>query len=236
MLVSGLQDVRLASVPVITGRAGGGGVGQAARVPWDARRRLGVVDPIDPVMILFTVGRLAFIPVVILTLGNSTLLTALALAVFIGFDVYDGVLGRHRGTDGPARRALDSVIDRAAIQAVYVVATAEGLLPVALLVLMLARDVYCTAICSQMMRERWIAIRADWLYKVLNLSLAGWVILAPLVEADVAAWLFGAILAWGAVVTVDLARGVRQVRGGDASFVGGVVSAGDLRRSRRTAQ
>jgi len=164
--------------------------------------------------------------------GNSPA-TALLLALFITVDVYDGVLSRSRTMDGPGRRVLDSVVDRVAIHSVYGVAAIGGLVPAWLYGLMLARDVYCALICSQMLRERWVAIRADWLYRSFNLALATWIVAAPNIAAQSATIVLGLILAWGLAVAADLTASVEQVRRMPGSVSGIVLNATQLRHDRR---
>jgi phosphatidylglycerophosphate synthase len=185
-------------------------------------------EPLDPLMVVLTIGRLVLIPFVILWLTSEPIACAAVLAVFICADIYDGVIGRQRGTDGPSRRALDSVVDRIAIDAVYIALTWRGFLPPELLVLMLARDVYCALQCARM-RVRLVAIRADWMYKTLNLSLAGWVVAAPLVTADVRVGLAVLVLVYSVVVAADLTRAVRKVLDLPPNVCGVVISAGRLR-------
>jgi phosphatidylglycerophosphate synthase len=198
------------------------------------RDRLGVADPLDRMLAVVTVARLALVPPLILVMASTPVATAAILTTFIALDVYDGVLGRSRGTDGPGRRALDSVVDRTAIHAVYLAAMVGGLLTPWLFAALLARDLYCGTLCWHMMRRRWVAIRADWLYRSLNLALAGWVVLAPLLSPDVAQLLCGLVLVWGIVVALDLTRGVAAVLAAPADVRGSVLDAGLLRRERRS--
>ena len=185
-------------------------------------------EPLDPLMVVVTIGRLVLIPLVILWLTSEPVACAAVLAVFISADIYDGVIGRRRGTDGPSRRGLDSIVDRIAIDAVYVALTWRGFLPLELLVFMLARDAYCARQCARM-RARLVAIRADWMYKTLNLSLAGWVIVAPLVTANVRVGLAVLVLAYSVIVAADLTRAVRKVLDLPLNVYGVVISAGQLR-------
>lgn len=197
--------------------------------PRAARTTRSSADPLDRVLAVATLSRLLFIPPLVVAMTRSTVATAALLTAFVLLDVYDGVLGRRRGTDGPSRRALDSIVDRCSIHAVYLAAMAAGLLAPWLFVALLVRDLYCAAICGHMMRERWVAIRADWVYRSLNLALAGWVVVAPLVDWHVAQVLAGAILAWGIVVAADLSRGVMRILADPADLRGVVVGASRLR-------
>jgi phosphatidylglycerophosphate synthase len=199
----------------------------------DPRRRLAVEDRLDPLLAGATVGRLVLIPpLVVVVLGGQQLMAALLLAVFILADIYDGVLGRRRGTDGPGRRALDSLVDRLSVHTVYIAAAVGGLLPLWLLVPMLLRDAYCAAICRRMMRSRWVAVRADWMYKVLNLSLATWIVVSPTVGSLARDLGLLSILGWSAIVAIDLRHAVRQVLA-TPGLRNVVICAGDLRASRR---
>jgi phosphatidylglycerophosphate synthase len=131
--------------------------------------------------------------------------------LFIVADVYDGVLARRRDADGPARRALDSIVDRLAIDACLIGACASGMLPLPLLCGFLARDVYLALLCRRMVRERRVAIKADWLYRSLNLAVAAWGMTAPFVFAEGRVALGAALLAFSLLVARDLNRAVRLV-------------------------
>jgi phosphatidylglycerophosphate synthase len=200
-----------------------------------APRRRGPREALDPLMVILTVGRLALIPLVILWVTSKPFASATALAVFIGADIYDGVIGRQRGTDGPSRRALDSIVDRIAIDTVYIALTLRGLLPAEFLAFMLVRDVYCAYQCNRMW-PRLVAIRADWMYKVLNLSLAAWVVAVPLAGAGLRDGLALLMLSYATLVAVDLTRGVNDVLAMPDHVRRTVISAGALRaaRQRRT--
>ena len=201
----------------------------------DLRRRLATVDPLDGVLALVTVGRLLLIPLVVVTFATRPLVTAAALGLFIGLDVYDGVLGRRRGGDGPSRRALDSIVDRFAIHVVYVALTLEGFFPPVLLACMLLRDAYCAYQCSRMMRARWVAIRADWMYKLLNLSLAGWVATAPFIGSTPRTALAVVVLGYSVVVAADLTLAVRKVLTLPRHLDCVVIPAGALRQAEAFA-
>jgi phosphatidylglycerophosphate synthase len=184
-------------------------------------------------LLLVTLGRFLFIPVVILSFDDSPLITAAALAVFIAADLYDGVLARKLGADDPARRVLDSLVDRASIWLVYMTVTAAGLLPPAFLVVLLARDLYCGYLCHKIVHTRNVVICADWAYRGLNLMLAGWVVIAPLVQAQARLGLFAGILLVSAAVAVDLKRSVAAILQMPSSVASVVIPAGDIRRMRR---
>lgn len=184
------------------------------------------------VLLAWTLGRLALVPIIIVSFGVSPILTATALTAFVLADLYDGVLARQLGADDPARRILDSLVDRAAIWAVYGAVTLAGFLPPVFLVALLARDLYCGYQCQKIVRARNVAIRADWMYRGLNLMLAGWVVAAPLLHTQLRLGLFTAILAASAVVAVDLKRAVSTVIGMPSSVSAAVIPAGDIRRAR----
>jgi phosphatidylglycerophosphate synthase len=159
-------------------------------------------------LLALTLGRLLLIPFIILSLGVVPAVTFSALVVFILLDLYDGVAARRLGGDDVARRILDSVVDRVSIWSVYAAATQIGLLPLSLLLILAARDLYCGYWCYRLITERDIAIKADWLYRSLNLALAGWIIVAPLVSAGLRLNLFLAVCIYSVVVAIDLRRSI----------------------------
>ena len=191
---------------------------------------------IPRVLLLLTFGRFLFIPIVVMSLISSPAITAVALLLFIAADLYDGVAARQLGADGPERRVLDSLVDRASIWTVFFVATSVGLVPMVLFALLLLRDAYCGYLCQRMVRRRNVAIRADWMYRGLNLALAAWVVLAPLVGADVRLIGFIGILALSVVVAVDLKRSVAVVLSMPPSVRSTVIPAGELRRMHRALE
>jgi len=193
-------------------------------------------DPLDVVMLLFTVGRLVLIPLVVLSIPQDMLVSGLALGLFILADIYDGVLGRKRCADGPSRRALDSIVDRVAVHAVYIPLTFQGLLPVELLLVMLVRDTYCGYQCSRIMHGRWIAVRADGYYKALNLSLAGWVVFTPFVSESLRIVTFSCMMLYAGAVAVDLTHAVKRVLSMPLDVENVVIPAGSLRRMRRRTE
>jgi phosphatidylglycerophosphate synthase len=205
---------------------------------WRTRERYSTMEAVRDALtqagwvgLAITVVRLGLVPIMIVSFMAAPWITALALMAFVVADVQDGVLARGRGTDGPARRALDSAVDRLAIDACLVAACMRGSLAPALLYAFLLRDFYCAWICARMMRSAASAIKADWLYRSLNLSVAAWAIAAPFVSTGARAALFALILAGGIVVALDLRDGVRQVMA-TPHFHGAVVPAGSLRRTR----
>lgn len=178
---------------------------------------------------MLTVGRLAFVPIIVASFAVSPPVTAIALLLFVATDVYDGVLARRRGVDGPDRRALDSIVDRIAIDAGLLGAWAVGALPLPIFLALLGRDLYLALLCRRMFVERRVVIKADWLYRSLNLAVAGWAMVAPLVSAEARAYLALALLAFSLVVAWDLTRAVRIVRDALPQLRNAVIDAGSLR-------
>lgn len=178
-----------------------------------------------------TVGRLLFVPVIIASFTVSALVTTLALLLFIAADVYDGVVARRLDADGPGRRALDSIVDRLAIDACLIGAYFSGAMPLLILCALLARDAYLALLCWRMMSQRQVAIKADWLYRLLNLAVAAWAIMSPFVSADLRVGLALLLLAYSLIVASDLARGVRAVLNSPPQLHDVVIDAGWLRRN-----
>jgi len=180
---------------------------------------------------VLTVGRLLFVPIVIASFTISAAMTTAALLLFIAADVYDGVVARRLDADGPGRRALDSIVDRVAIDACLIGAYVSGAMPLLILCALLARDAYLAVLCRRMMLQRQVAIKADWLYRSLNLGIAGWAIMCPFVSTDLRTGLALLLLAFSLVVAFDLVRGVRIVLNAPPRLRNVVVDAGWLRRN-----
>jgi phosphatidylglycerophosphate synthase len=182
-----------------------------------------------------TVGRLLFVPVIIASFTVSALVTTLALVLFIAADVYDGVVARRLNADGPGRRALDSIVDRLAIDACLIGAYFSRAMPLPILCVLLARDAYLALLCQRMMSQRQVAIKADWLYRSLNLAVAAWAIMSPFVSANLRVGLALLLLVFSLVVACDLARGVRTVLNSPPRLRDVVIDAGWLRRNAALA-
>lgn len=190
---------------------------------------------VEATLTALTVGRLVFVPIIIASFTVSAAVTTVALLLFIAADVYDGVVARRHGADGPARRALDSIVDRLAIDACLIGAWVSGAMPLPILCALLARDLYLALLCRRMMSERGVAIKADWPYRSLNLAVAGWAIVSPFVSADVRVGLAAALLSFSLLVALDLTRGVRMVLKAPPRLRDTVVDAGWLRRNAASA-
>ena len=159
----------------------------------------------------------------------APVVTTAALVAFVSLDVYDGVLARRLGADGLGRRALDSTVDRVAIDGCLIGAWAVGALPVVVLAALLARDAYCAVICARMMHRRRTAIKADWLYRSLNLSVAAWAIAAPFAGATGRTAAAVAVLLFSSSVAADLTRLVGAVLRAPAHVHDTVVAAATAR-------
>lgn len=184
-------------------------------------------------LIALTLGRLLLIPLIIVSLNVLPAVTFSALVIFVLLDLYDGVAARRLGADDVARRVLDSAVDRISIWSVYVAAALIGLLPLPLLLLLAARDLYCGYWCYRLIAERDIAIKADWLYRSLNLALAGWIVVAPLVNPGLRMEFFLAICIYSAVVAMDLRRSIGIALEMSADIRSRVIPAHTLRRTKR---
>jgi phosphatidylglycerophosphate synthase len=130
-------------------------------------------------LLALTIGRLALVPIIIASFDRQPAVTTAVLAIFITADLYDGVLARRLDADDTTRRTLDTVVDRLSIWPVYLAITVDGYLSAGLLALFALRELYTGYWCQRLLRERDVVIRADWMYRGLNLALAGWVIAAP---------------------------------------------------------
>lgn len=182
---------------------------------------------------ILTLGRLLFVPIIVASFLVSPPVTTAALLLFVIADIYDGRIARRLGADGPGRRALDSIVDRVAIDACLIGAWLSGALPLPILCALLFRDLYLGAICHRMMSLRQVAIKADGLYRSLNLCVAAWAIITPFVAANARAGSALFLLGFSLVVAIDLTRSVRTVLSASPSMRNVVIDAGWLRRQRR---
>jgi phosphatidylglycerophosphate synthase len=178
----------------------------------------------------FTVARLSLVPVIILSFLKLPALTTAAIVLFVILDVLDGVVAREHRADGPRRRALDSAIDRIGIDAGMVGACVAGLLPLPLLAALLLRDAYCGVVCARMVYRRRVAIKADWVYRGLNLCVAVGAIAAPFTPEGLWVALAGFLSLMSLAVAVDLTRCVRIVESAPETVRDTVIPAGAVRR------
>lgn len=187
---------------------------------------------IPGVLLAVTLGRLALVPVMIVSFDVTPAITTLALAVFVAVDLYDGVLARKHDADGTARRTLDTVVDRLSIWPGYLVVTIEGYLSFGLLALFAIREVYTGYWCRRVLVERDVVIRADWMCRGLNLMLAGWVVVAPFATSTARDLLFVAVLVVSGVVAIDVAGSLRSVLCMPQEVRARVIPAPELRAGR----
>jgi len=176
-----------------------------------------------------TLLRLSLVPVIVLSFLKVPAITAAAILLFVVGDIFDGVLARKFEADGPKRRALDSLVDRIGIDAGILGAYLSGILPLALLILLLARDAYCAVICIRMVVRRNVAIKADWMYRALNLCFALGAFAAPFLSERLWVSLASVLFALSLGVAIDLTRSVRLVERAPARFRNVVLGAGSLR-------
>ena len=188
---------------------------------------------VDGALRLLTLGRLVFVPIIIASFMVSPLVTTAALLLFVITDVYDGRIARSLDADGPGRRALDSIVDRVSIDACLIGAWFSGALPLPILCALLIRDLYLGLICRGMMSLRQVAIKADWLYRSLNLCVAAWAIATPFLSANAKTGSALVLLGFSLIVAFDLTRSVRMVLSAPPSMRNVVVDAGWLRRQMR---
>jgi phosphatidylglycerophosphate synthase len=180
-------------------------------------------------ILTMTIGRVLVVPIVMLTYDRLQFVTALALAVFVAVDLYDGVLARALDADDVTRRVLDTAVDRASIYPVYIWLTVTGRLPLVLLLVLFAREAYCAYWGHILLRRRAVVVKADWLYRSFNLMLAAWVIAAPYLGLALGAAVFAAIMVYSLPVARDLGRSVRTVLALPPAFANVVLPAGYLR-------
>lgn len=179
---------------------------------------------------VLTTARLVLVPVLIATFMVHPGVTTVFLVLFMAADLYDGVLARQLSADGPQRRAMDSIVDRIAIDSCLVAAFIYGALPAILLFGFLARDFYCAVLCARMMRQRRVAIKADVVYRGLNFSIAVWALSAPFVSAGARTAFAAVVFVASIAVAFDLTRSVRIVLNARPELSHQVIDADLLRK------
>jgi phosphatidylglycerophosphate synthase len=181
-----------------------------------------------------TVGRLIFIPPLLFFIFQKEHLAAAAvLGAFLVADHYDGVFARASNVEGPTRRMLDSGTDRIAIWTVYAAMAALSYAVVPLVLALAARDLYCAWCCRQIMRERFVAVGADWPYRGLSALLAFWVMAAPELSATARTSSLCILTGCSLLLAVDLRLAVRRVQTLPNSVSSVVISATVLRQWRQ---
>jgi phosphatidylglycerophosphate synthase len=174
--------------------------------------------------------RLVLVPAIIATFMTHPAVTTVCLGAFMLADLFDGVAARALDADGASRRALDSVVDRIAIDACMIGAGFSGAMPIMLVLGFLARDLYCSALSVWMFRRRGAAIKADLVYRGLSFLVGVWALSAPFIAQPARVITAAILLALALVVAADLTRGVRRILRSPRDLRGSVVPAGDLRR------
>jgi hypothetical protein len=107
-----------------------------------------------------------------------------------------------------------------------------GILPGVILLALLFRDAYCAIICARMVYRRNVAIKADWMYRALNLCVALGAVAAPFLAERLWVSLAGVLVLLSSVVAVDLTRSVRVVEASSPNVRDTVLGAGALRYGR----
>lgn len=80
-----------------------------------------------------------------------------------------------------------------------------------------------------MVSEREVAIKADWLYRSLNLGVAAWALLAPFISQGTRTVLAAALLGLSLIVAHDLKNSISKVLQASPELRNVVVDAGVLR-------
>jgi len=186
---------------------------------------------VEILLFALTLARLGFIPAIVASFLTLPAVTALAVGLFIVVDLFDGILARRLNSDTPLRRSVDSIVDRLTIDTCLIAAGLAGALPLPILFALLVRDAYLALLCGNMVRQRRVAIKADWLYRSLNLCVAAWALAAPFVSSAAAGVLALALLAFSLVVAADLTIQVAKVLAAPSAVRDTVIGAGELRRT-----
>lgn len=189
---------------------------------------------VNRLLATLTAGRILLVPILIGTFMVEPAVTTVALVLFMVADLYDGVLARQLQADGWTRRAMDSTVDRLAIDSCLVAAWVAGALPLVLLCGFLARDAYCALVCARLVSQRRVAIKADIVYRGLSFSFAVWATCAPFLTHASRTAFATAIFIASIAVAVDLTRSVRIVLKTSPTISNGVIDAAVLRRQRRS--
>jgi phosphatidylglycerophosphate synthase len=176
-----------------------------------------------------TAGRLTLVPLIATTFLVNTLVCDIALAVFMGFDLADGVIARRLVADTPLRRATDSVVDRIGIGVCLIVACTVGAVPVVVLVALISRDLYCGHLGGVIFRERGVVLKGDLTYRALTASFGVWAFLVPVVSVAVAQTMLYAIVAASLFVAADYRNCVKRVASTPSEFRDRLVPVSEAR-------
>ncbi|HEX4033601.1 MAG TPA: CDP-alcohol phosphatidyltransferase family protein [Solirubrobacteraceae bacterium] len=178
---------------------------------------------------LVTVGRLTLVPLIATTFLVNTLVCDAALAVFMVFDLADGLIARRLAADTSLRRATDSVVDRLAIGICLVAGYTAGAVPVAVLAALIFRDLYCGCLGGILLRERGVVLRGDLVYRALTGAFGVWAFLVPAVSSVLAHDMIGAILVASLLVAADYHRCARRILSAPLELRDRLVSVSEVR-------
>jgi phosphatidylglycerophosphate synthase len=181
---------------------------------------------------LVTAGRLTLVPLIATTFVVNTLVCDVALAVFMVFDLADGLIARRLVADTPLRRATDSVVDRVAIGICLVAACTVGAVPVAVLGALILRDVYCGCLGGMLLRERGVVLRGDLAYRVLTGAFGVWAFLVPALSAALADDMIDAILVASLLVAADYHNCAKRILSAPPEVRDRLLSVSQVRAGR----
>ncbi|WP_439032717.1 CDP-diacylglycerol--glycerol-3-phosphate 3-phosphatidyltransferase [Gordonia terrae] len=151
-----------------------------------------ITDPVDPVPVVnianaLTVFRIVLVPVFLVTLfidsGESTLWRSIATVVFgvaALTDRYDGRIARERGLITDFGKMADPIADKALIGGALVGLSILGILPWWVTVVIVAREVWVTALRFWVLRHKVIPASRGGKLKTLLQALAIGMYLLPL--------------------------------------------------------
>ncbi|MCR5976249.1 CDP-diacylglycerol--glycerol-3-phosphate 3-phosphatidyltransferase [Gordonia jinghuaiqii] len=171
-----------------------------------------ITDPVDPVPVVnianaLTVFRIVLVPVFLVALfvdsGESTLWRSIATVIFAVAaltDRYDGRIARRRGLITDFGKMADPIADKALIGGALVGLSVLGILPWWITAVIVAREVWVTALRFWVLRHKVIPASRGGKLKTLLQAVAIGLYLAPLGGGwQIAA---GILMALAVIVTI----------------------------------
>lgn len=175
-----------------------------------------ITDPVDPVPVVnianaLTVFRILLVPVFLVALfmesGESTLWRTIATVVFVVAaltDRYDGRIARERGLITDFGKMADPIADKALIGGALVGLSILGILPWWVTAVIVAREVWVTALRFWVLRHKVIPASRGGKLKTLLQAVAIGLYLAPLGGG----WHLAADIVMGLAVVVTIYTGL----------------------------
>ncbi len=153
---------------------------------------------------VITIGRLALVPVMAWMMLTGQWVAAFWVFLVAGAsDAADGILARWFGQQSTLGAWLDPVADKVLMITTFVLLVAQGIVPIWLVLIVVARDVLIMAgVASLHVTDRRVPIQPMMVSKINTVVQVGFV--ALVMAATAFDWALGWLIATGAVLTAIL--------------------------------